>query len=353
MKNTIRWGILGTGIIASQFARGLKLVPEASLWAVGSRTVAKAQAFAEEFGAECSYGNYADLVADPNIDVIYVATPHNYHKEHCILCLEANKPVLCEKPFTSNAEEAEAVIRVAREKGLFVMEAMWMRFIPLMKEVKRLVQEKYIGEVCLLQANLGYPFVVDENSRMFNSALDANVVIDLGIYPISLAFYLLGAPTDVYSYSTISKTGIDDQGTIILRYPQHLAALSCSYRTETSNDAVIAGTSGRIHIQQPLLNPQSMTLSQFSPQIPGTGLEPSRLKAFVKNIPGTKSLFNLIKSILGRSPKKLEIPFPGTGIHYEIEEVVSCLKKGKTESSIMPLDETLEIIKLIDQIRHQ
>jgi predicted dehydrogenase len=352
MKNKIRWGILGTGTIAYQFARGLKLVPEAILYAVGSRTISKAEVFSKEFGADCFYGSYADLVAEPNIDVVYIATPHNYHKEHCILCLEANKPVLCEKPFTSNAEEAETVIRLAREKGLFCMEAMWMRFIPLMKEVRRLIQEKYIGEVCLLQASLGYPFVFDESHRMFDVALDANVVIDLGIYPISLAFYLLGTPTDVYSYSNTGKTGIDDQGTIILKYPQHLAALSCSYRTKASNDAVIAGTGGQIHIRQPLLNPHSMAISKFSPQIAETGSASSKLKAFAKDIPGANSLFNLIQSVLRPSSKTINMPFRGTGIQYEIEEVVNCLKQGELESSIMPLDESLEIIKLINKIRH-
>ncbi len=352
MKETYRWGILGTGMIARQFAKELKLVPEASLWAVASRTASKAQAFAEEFGADCSYGNYSDFVADPNIDVIYVATPHKYHKEHCLLCLEANKPILCEKPFTSNAEEAEAVIRLAREKGLFCMEAMWMRFIPLIKEVKRLVQEKYLGEISLLQANLGYPFV-DGNSRMFDPALDASVAIDFGIYPISLAFYLLGTPTDFASYKTNSKTGIDDQGTVILKYPQSLAALSYSYRTEAANGAAIAGTNGRIDIQQTILNPQSMTWSQFSPQTPGVESKPSRLKAVAKRIPGAKSLYSVIKSIKGQGETKINLPFSGTGMHYEISEVVNCLKNGKTESSIMPLDETLEIIKLIEQIRHQ
>ncbi len=351
MKETIRWGILGTGTIARQFAMGLKLIPEASLWAVASRTLSKAEAFAEEFGANCSYGNYADFVADSNIDVVYVATPHRYHKDHCILCLEANKPILCEKPFTSNAEEAEAVINLAREKGLFCMEAMWMRFIPIIKEVKRLVQEKYLGEVSLLQANLGYPFVIDEKSRIFDPALDASVLIDLGIYPISLAFFLLGSPTDVYSCNTICKTGIDDQDTILLKYPQCLVSLSCSYRTEASNDAVIAGTHGRIHIQQQLLNPQSMTWHQFSPRTSGMKLKPSRLRSLIKKIPGAKSLYNFMKSLKGDGPKTIKMPFLGTGIHYEIEEVVNCLKKGETESSIMPLDETLEVIKLIEQIR--
>jgi predicted dehydrogenase len=348
MKNKIRWGILGTGTIACQFARDLKLVPEASLYAVGSRTISKAEVFSKEFGADCFYGSYADLVADPNIDVVYIATPHTYH---CILCLEAKKPILCEKPFTSNAEEAETVIRLAREKGLFCMEAMWMRFFPLMKEVRRLIQEKYIGEICLLQASLGYPFVIDESNRMFDAALDANVVIDFGIYPISLAFYLLGAPTDVYSYSNTNKTGIDDQGTIILKYPQYLATLSCSYRTRASNDAVIAGTGGQIHIKQPLLNPHSMTLSKFSPQIVGTGS--SKLKAFVKDIPGANSLFNLIQPVLQPGTKTINMPFRGTGMQYEIAEVINCLKQGQLESSIMPLDESLEILKLIDKIRHR
>ena len=352
MKDICRWGILGTGMIARQFAKELKLVPQASLRAVASRTASKAQAFAEEFGAECSYGDYSDFVADPNIDVIYVATPHKYHKEHCILCLEANKPILCEKPFTSNASEAAAVIQLAREKGLFCMEAMWMRFIPIIKEVKRLVQEQYLGEISLLQANLGYPFV-DGNSRMFDPALDASVTIDFGIYPISLAFYLLGAPTDFSSYYTTSKTGIDDQGTVILKYPRHLAALSYSYRTEAANGAAIAGTNGRIDIKPTILNPQSMTWSQFSPQTPGVESKNSRLKTIAKRIPGAKSLYSVIQSIKGQGAQQIKMPFSGVGMHYEISEVVNCLKNGKLESSIMPLDETLAIIKLIDQIRNR
>ena len=353
MKSRIRWGILGTGKVAHQFANALKLVPEANLSAVGSRTVAKAEAFAQKFGAANFYGSYADLVADDNLDIIYIATPHNYHQEHCILCLEADKSVLCEKPFTANAAEAEAVISLATAKNLFCMEAMWMRFIPIMKEVRRLIQEKYIGEICLFQGSLGYPFVVNPDSRMFNPALDANVVLDLGVYPISLAFYLFGAPLDVASYLNLGQTGIDDQGTIILRYPQHLAALSCSYRTEAGNDAVIAGTSGRIHIQQPLINPTSFSVSRFSPQISGTRTNSDRLKASLKDLPGAKFLFNSIKSLTGFGTKKIKMPFPGTGMHFQIEEVINCLQQGKIESPMMPLAETLEIMQLIDKIRHQ
>ena len=353
MKDRIRWGILGTGTVARKFARGLKLVPKADLWAVGSRTVARAQTFAKEFGACHFYGSYADLVADQNLDVIYVATPHNYHQEHCLLCLQANKAVLCEKPFTTNAEEANTVIQLAREKSLFCMEAMWMRFIPLMREVKRLVKEGEIGEVCILRADLGFPIAFDENSRCFNPSLAGGSLLDLGIYPISLAFYLLGSPTDVSSYTTIGRTGVDEQATIILRYPQHLAALSCSYRTKASNEAVIAGTRARIHVQRPLLNPQSMTLSQFSPQLPGTSIKANGLRAFAKSIPGVQPLYDLVKDLLGRNSQIVKIPFLGSGIHYEIEEVMRCLKDGTTESPIMPLDETLQIMKLIDKIHNQ
>jgi predicted dehydrogenase len=203
----IRWGILGTGRIAGQFARGLAALDDAELVAVGSRAAQTAAEFADEHGVPHRHASYADLAADPDLDAIYVATPHPFHKGNSLLCLGAGKAVLCEKPFTINAAEAEEVVAAARGQGRFLMEAMWTRFVPAAARVRELLAEGAIGEVRMLRADFGYRAGIDPNGRLFNLALGGGALLDVGVYTVSFASMVFGAqPSQITSATRRSSS---------------------------------------------------------------------------------------------------------------------------------------------------
>lgn len=320
MTHKIRWGILSTGFIAKTFAEGLAVLPDAELIAVGSRTQASADSFGKLFDIPRRYASYEALAQDPDVDVIYVATPHPFHKENSLLCLEAGKAVLCEKPFAINAEEAEAVIKVAQAKQLFIMEAMWTRFIPLMVKLRQLLAEGAIGEVRMLTADFGFRIPFNAQSRLLNPELGGGALLDVGIYPVSLAFMLFGgAPAEITSMAHLGQTGVDEQAAITFRYPEgQLALLHTAVRTETPQEAIIMGTEGRIKIHAPWWRPSRLTLS------------------------------------LPRQPDEvIDIPYHGNGYNYEAAEVMRCLRAGKLQSDTMPHEETLTIMQTLDKIRAQ
>ncbi len=316
----IRWGILGTGNIAKQFARGLAVLPDADLAAVGSRSQAGADAFGDEFDVPRRHPSYAALANDPDVDVVYVATPHNLHRENSLLCLQADKAVLCEKPFAINAGEAEQVIALAREKRLFLMEAMWTRFLPALQQTRQLLAGGAIGDVRMLAADFGFRASFDPQGRLFDPHLGGGALLDVGIYPISLASLVFGAPpARVSSLAHLGQSGVDEQAAMIFGYDQgQLAVLSSATRTNTPQEAVISGTTGQIRIHTPWWKASTLTLS-----------------------------------VQGEEDQVLRLPFEGNGYNYEAVEVMDCLRGSKTESDVMPLDETLAIMRTLDQIRAQ
>ncbi len=319
MTDKIRWGIMGTGQIAKKFATGLTVLPEAELVAVGSRTAAAANKFADMFGVPHRHGSYEALVDDAGVDVVYVSTPHSLHKENSLLCLQAGKAVLCEKPFTINAAEAEAVIQFARQQQLFLMEAMWTRFIPLMVKVRQLLADGVIGRVRMLVADLGFRAAFDPHHRLFKPELGGGALLDVGIYPVSLASLLFGSPTRITGMAHLGQTGVDEQTAVILGYDQdQLATLYAAIRTDTPGEALLMGSRGRIRIHAPMFRPTYMTLS-----------------------------------VAGQTDELIEVPLEGNGYNYEAIEVMNCLRAGQLESETMPLDETLAIMKTMDQIRAQ
>lgn len=361
---TIRWGILGTGFTAGEFAQGLQSLPDARLYAVSSRTFSNAQTFAQRFKVPKAYGSYEELVNDPAVDVVYVATPNDRHKADCLLSLNADKPVLCEKPFTINAQEAREVINLARQKQLFCMEAMWMRCMPLIQNVQELVKSGAIGEVCTLTAEFGYPAAFDPKSRFFNREAGGGALLDRGIYLLSLAFYLLGKPSQIVSQPTIGKSGVDEQSAILLRYPQgQLAILLANLRTYASNEATITGTRGKIQIHAPFYKPHQITLTKF-PEVapaplPSGASSPGLKKKVTSYIQSNAVLRRLyfqfgdsLRSIIRPSSTTVE-PYIGNGYNYEAAEVMQCLRKGVLESPIMPLDETLSLMETMDEIRRE
>ena len=314
----INWGILAPGSIAHQFAEGLKSVPDAKLHAVGSRTQEKADAFADKFGAPKRYASYEALAADPDVHVIYVATPHPGHKDAILLCLEHGKAVLCEKPFTVNGGEAEEVIASARAKNLFVMEAMWSRFFPAMAHVRKLIADGAIGEVRMLQADFGFRAGVDPNSRLFNPALAGGGLLDVGVYPVSLASMLFGTPTQITGVAQMGETGVDEQAAMALLYAGgQIASLTTGIRINTPHEAAILGTDGSIKLHAPWWKLAKITLNA------------------------------------GGKTEDLDLPYEGAGMNFEAKEVGDCLRAGKTESDLLPLSETLSIMQTLDTLRGQ
>ena len=315
----VRWGIMGTGWIADRFATDLLVLPEADLAAVGSRTAAAAERFGAKFGIPHRHASYEALVADSQVDVVYVATPNPMHRQNCLLCLEAGKHVLCEKPFAINAAEAEEMVTAAREKKLFLMEAMWSRFLPLMGRLRELLAREAIGELQLLSAELCIRFDFDPQDRRYSLDLGGGALLDLGIYPIALASMIMGPPSSITSAAHLGTTGVDEQTGVILGYDGgQISTLYCSIRGDSAVEASLIGNMGRIHIHPWWIRPDALTLSRD-----------------------------------GHEDTIIKMPYDGEGYRFEASEVMACLRAGRLESALMSLDETLSIAQTLDTIRAQ
>ena len=317
MERAIRWGILGAGNIAHLFAEGLSILSDAKLIAVGSRSREKATKFAGKFDIPKLHGSYVDLANDPDVDVIYVATPHPFHKEHSILCLEAGKAVLCEKPLAVNAQEVGEMIECARKSGKFLMEAMWTRFLPVMVKVREWLVEEAIGEVRMFTADFGFRSGWNPEGRLLNPNLAGGALLDVGVYNVAMASMVLGKqPSRITGMAHIGATGVDEQSAMVLGYDEgQLAILSCAIRTSTPREARILGTEGTIHI------------------------------------PGFWHATSATLDVSGKDAEQIEIPLDGNGYNYEAIEVMHCLRAGKLESDIMTLDESFSIMETMDKIR--
>ncbi len=315
----IRWGILGTGNIANQFAKGLSVMDDAKLVAVGSRRAESANRFADTYNAPNRHDSYEALAADPDVDAIYVATPHVYHAENSLLCLEHGKAVLCEKPFTINKAQAQRVIDYARSHKRLIMEAVWTRLLPHMEAVVDLVADGAIGTPTMLHANFGFRTKVNPSSRLFDPALGGGGLLDVGIYPVYLAYLLLGQPTAIQSLAHLGSTGIDEQAGIVFAHENGaISVLTSAIRANLPHTAVIAGTEGRIEIHERWWAPTSFTLQRD-----------------------------------GHDPETITPEVVGNGYNYEAAEVGNCLRAGKTESDKLPLDTTLAVMDILDQLRAQ
>jgi predicted dehydrogenase len=318
-EKAVRWGILGTGGIAATFATDLPLVPGAELAAVGSRTAEAAAAFAGRHGFARSHGSWAELAADPDVDVIYVATPHAAHFDAAMTCLEGGKAVLCEKPMTLDLASSTALVQAARDRGVFLMEAMWMRLNPAIRRMVELIHAGAIGEVTNIHADFGLQGPFPATHRLRDPALGGGALLDLGVYPINLAHLILGAPAAVRSWARLTPEGVDDNTGILLGWDSGaVAALSCSLVGETRTAASITGTLGRIDLPQGFFVPRGFVLHRA-----------------------------------GQATEDISYPFPGSGYQYEAVEVQRCLAAGLRESALMPHATTLEIMGLMDTIRAQ
>ena len=318
---SIRWGILGAGRIARSFVADLLLLKDQVPAAVGSRSSGRAQQFAADFGIESYYGSYAALAADDSLDVIYVATPHSEHYEAARICLEAGRPVLVEKPFTVTAAETSQLIALATSSRLFAMEAMWTRFNPIVREVTDLVGGGAVGRVTSVMADLAGAPDYDPENRLWNPALAGGALLDLGVYPLSFGSMLLGAPDEIKAVMSPAPTGVDANTAIIARYPSGAVGLyHCGLWAKSPHIATITGSGGIITVGSaqgaPFWKPDSYTLT------PAHG-----------------------------EPRTRQITLHGEGFTYEAAEVARCLRAGLTESPVLPLAGTLDVMRALDAAR--
>jgi predicted dehydrogenase len=315
----VRWGILGTGGIARTFASDLRLTDSGTVVAIGSRSKASADRFADEFDLPNRHGSYESLVSDPDVDVVYVATPHPMHHDNAVLALRAGKPVLVEKPFTMNAAEARDIVAVARETGLFAMEAMWTRFLPHIATVRSWLADGVLGDVVTVTADHGQWFAEDPDFRLFAPKLGGGALLDLGIYPVSFASMVLGTPSRIVTMTDPAFTGVDAQTSMLFGYAGGAQALlTCTLRAKSPTRAAIVGTDARIEIDGDFYAPTAVSL------IPRDG-ETTRVPA----------------------------DHEGRGLRHQADEVARRLAAGELESPSMPLDETISIMETMDEVLAQ
>lgn len=251
-------------MVAQAFARDLLLLPGAALSSVSSQRPERAREFATCFRAARAHDTLDQLVRDDDVDVVYIATPHHLHRQHAVACLDAGKPVLCEKPFALNAAETGQIVEHARRSRRFCMEAMWTRFHPLVLKVRSMVQAGEIGTVRMLTAEFGHPTPYDPRSRFFDLGSGGGALLDRGVYPISLAYFLLGPPAEITGRASIGATGVDEQDAMVFTYSTGaLAMLAASLRSHLRNEAVIVGTHGQIRIHEPLYAPHRVSIRRF------------------------------------------------------------------------------------------
>ncbi len=314
-----RWGIIATGNIAASLAEAINFVDDAELLAVASRSQESADQFGDKWNIPRRYPSYQQLAEDPDIDVVYIATPHNLHAENMKLCLNAGKHVMCEKPLTLNATQARECIQLARDKGLFLMEAVWMRFFPAIAEIKSFVQSGVIGKPRLIEADFCFHLPYDPNHRLYDLELGGGALLDIGIYPLSFTTNLLGFPDEAQAMAQLAPTGADQITTMSLKYGDDCAALLAgSMFIYKPQDAIIAGENGFIHVHESFFHPDRFTVH-----------------------------------VNGKDPVEHHVPYQLNGYPHEIEEVHRCLNEGLTESPLMPVDETLQMMELMDQLRSQ
>lgn len=313
----IKWGIVGLGNIAQQFASELKLIDSAEVYAVASRSLDRAQDFAKQFQCSKAYGSYDELFQDENVDILYIATPHDSHAELTIRALQNNKNVLCEKPLALHYKDVEQMIATAKKHNKFFMEAFWTRFNPSMRETLQHIQDGAIGEVKYVNADFAIKFENPDNTRMTDMKLGGGALMDIGVYPLFLAYLILGVPKEILAKSNFHETGADAQTSMILQYDNAQAVLHSSFLYTNNVEAYISGTKGRIDLDSLWFMTESYSLTQEDKK------------------------------------QKFERPTLGKGYTYEIEECHACLREDRKESALWSHKNSLELAKIIEDVKIQ
>ena len=319
MKKNYRWGIIGAGRIAEKFCTALNFVEGSEVYAVASRDKTKAQDYATKFNAAVCYDNYEDLMRDANVDIIYIATPHPFHYEQAMACIRHNKAVLCEKPMTLNYQDTSNIIAAATEQNVFLMEGLWTASMPFMDKILSIIENDVIGKPQFVSADFGFTAPKDFNGRLFNKALGGGSVLDIGVYPISLATIILGVPTVIKTIAKLSETGVDEYANIILQYPDgETAQLLSTLNINTAVEAEIIGTKGSIKIKNPWFKATDFSVHLSDGMV-----------------------------------KDYSFPHACNGFEHEIKEVMTCLDNGLLQSTKVPHNLSLSISKIVDEVLSQ
>jgi len=320
MADLIRWGILGCGRIARKFASDLQHVEQASLVALGSRNRATAEEFASEYPAKWIHDSYEALASNPDVDVIYVASPHGLHHEHVMLCLKHKKAVLCEKAFALNGKQAKEMVEMARQQGVFLMEALWTKFMPHFNLLNEMLSEGKLGEIQNVLVNFGFVPQAPIPKRLYDPALGGGTLLDIGIYNVFITLSVLGRPDHIEANMTAASTGVDEQCAVNFKYKNGaIAQLFSSFSSNLATEADISGNRGRIRLTTRFYEPS--TTFEFYP---------------------------------GRADTREIIPFhkePGFGYQFQARHVGDCLRMGITESPVMSHSDTLLLMETLDRIR--
>jgi predicted dehydrogenase len=318
VSEPVRWGILATGGIAAAFVADLRLLPDAEVSAVGSRSADAARAFARRHGIPRAHGSWRALAEDPGVDVVYVATPHVAHAAAAAQCLAAGKPVLVEKPFTLDEAGSAALVEAARRAGVFLMEAMWTRCFPAVRRMVELLRDGAIGRVVSVHADFGLVAPPDPGHRLRARALGGGALLDLGVYPVAFAHLVLGEPATVTARAALGPDGTDENTGLLLGWADGaIAALTCSITGDTARRAVVTGTAGRIELPRNFYRPAGFTLHRDG------------------------------------AVTEVAAGFDGAGYHFEAAEVQRCLRAGLTESPLVPHADTLAVMRTLDAARAQ
>jgi predicted dehydrogenase len=316
MQKIYNWGILGAARIAHKFTIGLKELPNAKCYAVAARSLERAEAFKEQHGYEKSYGSYEAMLADPAVDIVYVATTNNLHFHHTMMCLEAGKAVLCEKPFASNAEQVKQMVAKSREKQVFLMEAMISPFLPSMMQFKAEMQNGSIGKPLHLQCNFGFVLPFDPHHRVYDPALGGGSIPDIGIYPLFTAMYLFGAPVEIKVASVPAPTGTDWTTSVLLQHAgNEISMFTSSFEMELRNEAYLYGSDGYLKLHRRFHTPTRLSICRN-----------------------------------GGHETDIPVHSVGNGYNYEAAEVMNCLDQGLIESPRMSLQFSLDLMQAIDTI---
>jgi len=316
MTKIHKWGILGAARIAHKFAEGLKILPNAERYAVAARSLERAKTFKEKHGFTKAFGSYEEMLADPDLDVVYIATTNNLHYEHTMMCLEAGKAVLCEKPFASDLSQVKQMVEKAREKNVFLMEALWSRFIPSTIQFKEQVENGAIKRPMLLQCDFGFISPFDPYNRIYNPELGGGSIPDIGIYPIFTAMYLFGKPESIEVMSVAAPTGTDWTTSILFKHKKkEISMLTSSFEMILDNEARVYGEGGYLKLHSMFHMPTRLTLRT-------------------------------------NDGRETDIPLNhvGNGYNYEAAEVMDCLDKGLIESPSLPHAFSIELMEVLEEV---
>jgi predicted dehydrogenase len=314
-----KWGILAPGKMAVKFSKGLQLLENAEIYAVGSRDIQRAQDFAGHFGCSKYYGSYSELAADNDIDIVYIASPHTYHREHVLLCLKNGKSVICEKAFAMNSGEVGQMITEARKRKVFLMEALWPPFQPYYKKAHEILESGKLGKIHHLHGYFSFIPPYDPLDRKFNLSLGAGSLLDIGIYPVIDAITFLGEPDEVKASASFSPTGSEESVSVIFKYKNgRMATLYSSFKTNTGIGCLLNCEKGNMTVER-----------------------------------GRDMNQKIILEIHGKEKQEFVFSPPAMGYHWEAEEVMKCLDENRRESSVVPQSFSISLIKTLDRIREE